>query len=221
MSTFVVDDLSVTVPDDVVDLPSFRRWLASDQFPDQGRIAYFQGRVWVDMSKEQIFTHNQVKNEFAFFLTGIAKREKLGRFFPDGVFFTNVDAELSCRPDGIFVLRETLDSDRVRLVEGASEGFVELEGSPDIVLEIVSRGSVEKDTETFVDLYWRAGVREYWLVDAREETPRFTIYQTSARGFVGAKRQAEGQRSRVLDRLVRLTAGEDDRGDPEFEIESE
>jgi Uma2 family endonuclease len=220
MSTFVVDDLSVTVPDEVVDLSSFRRWLLSDEFPDQGRIAYFQGRVWVDMSKEQIFTHNQVKNEFSYLLTDIAKREKIGRFFPDGVYLTNADVELSCQPDGVFVLRESFDEGRVRLVEGAAEGFVELEGSPDIVLEVVSRGSVEKDTETFVELYWQADILEYWVVDARENSPKFTIYHAGSKGYVAAKRQAGWQKSKVLNRLIGFSIGIDNRGDPEFTVET-
>ena len=37
------------------------------------------------------------------------------------------------------------------------EGYLEFEDYPDIVLEIVSNSSVEKDNETLFDLYWRAG----------------------------------------------------------------
>src|SRR4051794_7662006 len=102
ISTFVVDDDSVTVPKDVVDLKSFRQWVRSEQFPESGRISYFHGKVWVDMSKEQIFAHNQVKNEFAFVLTGLATRKKIGRLFPDSVFLSNPEADLSCQPDGVF-----------------------------------------------------------------------------------------------------------------------
>ena len=101
MNTFVVDDISVTVPPEVNDLDSFRQWARSEQCPERGRIAYLQGQVWIDMSKEQIFSLNQVKNEIAFVLTGIAKRKKLGRYFPDGVF----------------VLFAGFDVGRVRLVE--------------------------------------------------------------------------------------------------------
>src|SRR3954466_2069496 len=107
MNTFVVDDVSVTIPPEVVDLPSFRRWARTEGFPERGRVCFFQGQVWVDMSREQIFTHNQVKNEVAYELTGLAKRTKLGRYFPDGVLLTNPGADLSCQPDGVFVLGES------------------------------------------------------------------------------------------------------------------
>lgn len=219
MSTFLVDDASVTIPPEVNDLASFRQWLRSDRFPEDGRLSFFHGQIWVDMSKEQIFSHNQVKNEIAYVLTGLAKRKKLGRYFPDGVFVSNPDADLSCQPDGVFVLRDTLDAGRVRLVEGANDGFVELEGSPDLVVEIVSRSSVEKDTSDLLDLYWRAGIEEYWLVDARDLKPQFTIYQAKSKGFVAVKKQHGWLKSRVFDESFRLTVAKDERGDPDFSLD--
>jgi len=52
---------------------------------------------------------------------------------------------------------------------------LELEGTPDMVLEVVSASSVVKDTETLLQLYWQAGIPEYWLVDARGEALEFTV----------------------------------------------
>jgi Uma2 family endonuclease len=219
MNTFVVDDISVTVPPEVNDLESFRQWARSEECPEEGWIAYLQGQVWIDMSKEQIFSHNQVKNEIAFVLTGLAKRKKLGRFYPDGVLLTNRDADLSCRPDGVFVEGRTLDAGRVRMIEGAHGGFVELEGSPDVVLEVVSRGSVEKDTETMLELYWQAGIEEYWLVDARGAKPYFVIYQSAARGYVAVRKSNGWQKSRVFGESFRHSVSKDERGDPEFALE--
>ncbi len=219
MNTFVVDDISVSVPPEVNDLESFRRWARSEESPDLGRIAYFQGQVVIDMSKEQIFSHNQVKNEIAFVLTGLAKRKKLGRYFPDGVLLTNPDADLSCQPDGVFVSRDALDAGRVRLIEGIQGGFVELEGSPDVVVEIVSQSSVEKDTEVLLDLYWQADIDEYWLIDARGPKPHFTIYHSAAKGFVAAKKQSGWLKSRVFGESFRLSIAKDERGDPDFTLE--
>ncbi|MFQ5929788.1 MAG: hypothetical protein ACE5MK_08810, partial [Acidobacteriota bacterium] len=48
----------------------------------------------------------------------------------------NVEADLSTEPDGLFVSFEAIQSGRVRLVEGAGEGYIELEGSPEMVLEV-------------------------------------------------------------------------------------
>ena len=60
------------------------------------------------MSREQIFTHNQLKQEFNLVMGGLVKAERLGRFFPDGVLLTNDRAQLACQPDGTFVGRQAL-----------------------------------------------------------------------------------------------------------------
>src|SRR5271169_4627478 len=176
MNTIVLYDDSVDIPDGISDLAGFRRWVHSDDFPATGRICFLDGRVWVDMSKEQVFTHNQLKQEFNLVIGGLVKMQRLGRFFPDGLLVTNDRAQLACQPDGTFVSRPTLKSGRVRLVEGEHGGHLELAGTPDMVLEIVSSSSVEKDTVTLPDLYWRAGIPEYWLVDARSSRPQFDIF---------------------------------------------
>lgn len=145
MSTIVLDNQQVHIPPWVGTLQSFRRWAHSDEFPETGRICFLKGEVWVDMSKEQ-FAHNQVKGEIAAFLTRLAKETESGRYFPDGYLLTIEEAGLSTNPDGIFVAAETLAEGQTKLVEGAEGGFVEMEGTPDIVLEVISRSSVEKDT---------------------------------------------------------------------------
>src|SRR5262249_45787390 len=64
MNTIVLYDDEVRIPDGIKTLAAFRRWAHSDDFPQTGRTCFLDGQVWLDMSKEQIFTHNQVKQEF-------------------------------------------------------------------------------------------------------------------------------------------------------------
>lgn len=118
MSTIVLYENAVHIPDGISNLAVFRSWFHSEQFPESGRICYLDGQVWVDMSKEQIFTHNQVKQEFNLAIGGLAKSRRLGRYFPDGLLLTNDRANLASQPDGTIVTRRTLVSGRVRLVEG-------------------------------------------------------------------------------------------------------
>ena len=54
----------VSVPEWVVDLESFGRWVDADAVPEKTRIWFLNGEVWVDMSKEQIFSHVLVKTKF-------------------------------------------------------------------------------------------------------------------------------------------------------------
>jgi hypothetical protein len=133
MNTIVLYDDPVNIPGGIDDLAGFRRWVHSDDFPEAGRICFLDGRVWVDMSKEQVFTHNQLKQEFNLAIDGLVKAARLGRFFPDGVFLTNDRAQLACQPDGTFASHRSLTSGRIRLVEGDREGYLELEGTPDMV----------------------------------------------------------------------------------------
>jgi hypothetical protein len=85
MVTVVDESSRVTIPNGVVDLESFRRWADADDFPEHGRIWFLKGEVWVDMSKEQVFSHLAVKNEIAFVLTGLVKAGQLGLYLPDGL----------------------------------------------------------------------------------------------------------------------------------------
>jgi Uma2 family endonuclease len=188
----------VDIPDGISDLGAFRRWAHSDDFPETGRICFLDGRVWVDMRREQIFTHNQLKQEYNLVIGGLVKAERVGRFFPDGLLLTNERAQLACQPDGTFVSREALKSGRVRLVEAEREGYLELEGTPDMVLEVVSASSVEKDTVTLRDLYWRAGIPEYWVVDARTDRLEFEILRCQADGYVAVRKQGGWLKSRVF-----------------------
>lgn len=159
-----------------------------------------------------------MKQEHNFVLGGLARNEKRGRYFPDGLFFTNDDCELATVPDGAFVLFESLRSGRARLIEGASDGFVEVTGSLDMALEVVSDSSVEKDTEILHDLYWRAGVEEYWLVDVRGERLEFDIFKRGARGYIAARKQGGWLKSAIFGKSFRLTRGKDPLGNPEFTL---
>lgn len=87
------------------------------------------------------------------------------------MLFSNEEANLTGQPDGIFVSTLGLQTGRVRFVGSMGGDYVELEGTPDMVLEIVSTSSVVKDYKRLRELYWRAGIPEYWIVDARPERP--------------------------------------------------
>jgi hypothetical protein len=218
MVTVILETEEVDVPEWVADLVSFRRWLDSDDVWDKARICLLKGRVWMDMSKEQIFTHVAVKTEITIVLGGLVKLERNGRFLQDGALLVNVDANIACKPDGIFITTAGLQ-DRVRSIESRKGGYVELEGSPDMVLEVISDGSVKKDTRLLRQAYWEAGIAEYWLVDARADPLSFEILRSSAKGYVATRKQDGWTKSIVFGKSFKLTRGRDVLGDPEFTLE--
>src|SRR5262245_28721690 len=122
MVTYVDEGKKVSVPGWVTDIPSFHRWLDSADLPEEARVWWLKGEVWVDMSGEQLFTHVAVKTEVTSVLHGLARRGKLGSYFTDGVLLSNFAADVSGKPDGLFLSTETRASDRIRLIEGKEGG---------------------------------------------------------------------------------------------------
>ena len=80
MITVVNESRNVIVPSWVDTLEDFRRWLDTDDFPENARVWFLSGDVWVDMSKEQIYTHVQVKTKFTIVVGGLVEAEQSGLF---------------------------------------------------------------------------------------------------------------------------------------------
>jgi Uma2 family endonuclease len=95
---------------------------------------------------------------------------------------------------------------------------VELEGTPDMVLEVVSPSSVQKDTVELRDLYWRAGVNEYWLVDARGDHLVFDILRHTPEGYLATDLQEGWLASAVFARSFQLIRQSDPLGFPQFTL---
>jgi Uma2 family endonuclease len=218
MATVVFDESEkLTIPTWVMDLASFRQWADMDDFPEDGRICWLDSEVWADMSKEQIFSHVLLKSEIAAVLRQLVKAGKMGLFLGDGAMLVNVDVEFACVPDAIFVSEGGLH-DRVRLIEGKDGGYVELEGTPDMVLEVVSAGSVQKDKVRLRRAYHAAGIREYWLVDARKEPLSFDILRHAARGYAATPKRGGWIKSTVFGKAFRLTQAAGTLGHPEYTL---
>lgn len=209
---------SVRIPSWVNNLKSFRRWATSVSYPARGRFSFLDSELWVDLDLEQLFTHNSVKNAFTAVLTPLT--HDLGYFFSDRALLSSKKANLATEPDACFLTWEALETRRIKLVKGAREGFVELEGTPDLVLEVVSAGSVRKDTEVLRELYWIAGIAEYWLVDARGAEPRFDILRHGDHGYTATRKRAGWLKSDVLGLHFRLVKTADRLGNPQFKLET-
>ncbi len=46
-------------------LTEFRQWAASTEFPDKVRVDYISGRIEVDLSPEDLFTHGNLKTKLS------------------------------------------------------------------------------------------------------------------------------------------------------------
>jgi Uma2 family endonuclease len=84
------------------------------------------------------------------------------------------------QPDVLFV-----SNDRMGIVTKA-----EIVGAPDLVVEILSPGTAERDRSQKKALYSRNRVREYWIVDVELES--IEVFALSARGYERPVRYEEG-----------------------------
>lgn len=202
------EDGGIAVPASAFDHDGFRAWVTSPAFPEKGIRATFVNReVLLDMSPEALDTHNQVKLALTRTIANIVVAEDLGEVYIDRMLITNRAAGFSAEPDLAFAAWETLEQGRLRRVPRPRKAdSIELEGTPDLVVEIVSDTSVRKDTVLLRDAYAKAGVREYWLVDARGPTISFEILVLTGRTYARARasQSARGERSAVLGRRFSL-----------------
>ncbi|MEA2599157.1 MAG: hypothetical protein QOF89_149 [Acidobacteriota bacterium] len=175
---FIVEEDDLQIPEDAYTFEGFQRWVESDDFPENGRIDYLEGTVYVDMSPEDLYTHSAPKTAIASTLMKLVVDPDLGELFIDRTRNISRFAGLSVEPDLVMVLLDSLHRGKIRPVPSSRnkpDRFIALEGPADLVVEIVSDSSVKKDTSRLPPLYAQAGVPELWLVDARGEDLRFDV----------------------------------------------
>ncbi|HEX3532511.1 MAG TPA: Uma2 family endonuclease [Thermoanaerobaculia bacterium] len=193
---------SLLIPAAARSFEGFRKWARSPAFPETGRIDFLAGDLEIDMSPEDLHTHGTVKVAIASTLHTLVADGDQGEVFVDRARVVSRFAALSVEPDTVVVLWDSLRSGRVRYVPSDPE----IEGAPDVIIEVVSDGSVRKDTQRLPPLYARAGIPELWLVDTRKEPLRFDIHLLQDGRYVRVEPDAEGwSRSERLGRFFRLT----------------
>lgn len=223
-TTFPIDDnpedrCLLRIPPDVHTLAGFREWALSDVCPEKMRLTFLDGVIYVDMSKEEILSHASVKTGVAGSMFNLNQELDFGDLFINGVLVTNVEADLSTNPDMVAISWQSLESGKVRYIR-KNRREMEIEGSPDWMLEIVSASSVTKDRRDLRLKYHQAGVREYWLIDARGDEIDFQILHWRKSGYAAASHKEGWQSSRVFPRRFRLTRSKDRRGGWRYALET-
>jgi Uma2 family endonuclease len=221
MATIVFEE-SLEIPDGIRTLSDFRRWTYCDNFPERGRIDYINGRIEIDMSPEDLFCHGTVKMEIGSVLHQLVKQQDVGNVFSDRTRIASLPGNLSAEPDLVCISHQSIESGRVKLIPKASRKkgrYIEVQGPPELIVEIVSDSSVAKDTRRLPPAYFAAGVMEFWLVDAREDELVFQIHRRGDKAFVPRRPDREGfQRSSVIGRRFRLDRHRDPRGHWQYDL---
>jgi Uma2 family endonuclease len=196
------------VPSTAFELEGFRDWIHSDWFPEKVKATFIDGSIEVYMGPEEQESHGKLKVEIVAELRRLVKREKLGDLFSDSTAVVWPPADLSTNPDIVYCSFEGYESGRVRQNEHikGSERFVELVVAPDLVVEVVSRGSTGKDKRRLRRKYWLTGIPEYWIVDAGSKMEmRFELLVRGDTDYESVEPDGDGYRfSPTFQRRFRM-----------------
>ena len=127
--------------------------------------------VVVPAPKEQ---HQDAVGTLYYFLRVFVLGNSLGRVYiaPFDILFSNTDV---VQPDVIFVSNERL-------------GIItpdNIQGAPDLVIEVLSPSTAHRDRTFKRSLYARHGVREFWMVDTDAHTIEVLLLGASGYEVVG------------------------------------
>ncbi|MEA2692231.1 MAG: hypothetical protein QOJ16_1618 [Acidobacteriota bacterium] len=139
-------------------------------FPEDGkRHEILDGEHYVTPAPP--IEHQDFSGNLYLRLAPFVREHRLGR-----VNFAPVDVLLSehdiAQPDLLFISNE-----RATIVTAAN-----VQGAPDLVIEILSNSTRRRDETLKRDRYERAGVLEYWLVDSKRRVVR--VFRRSGAGFL-------------------------------------
>jgi Uma2 family endonuclease len=211
---------AIVIPAGSMSLAEFRQWTYSDEFPETGKIAYIAKEIFIDMSPERLRSHGSVKTEVCGVVHRLVRKRKSGKLYMDRARIANVSADVSNEPDALFASWKSFKSGKIRFVP-TKEGddYIELEGACDWILEIVSPGSVTKDKKKLRARYHKAGIDEYWLIDARGEDVDFQILIHGHKDYNLAESDGDWQVSKVFGKKFRLRRIKDELGDVDYRLD--
>jgi Uma2 family endonuclease len=139
-------------------------------FPDDGkRHELIDGEHYVTPSANQ--KHQQILLNIGLLIGNWLEEHSVGRLFlaPFDVILSRFDV---VEPDLLYMSNE-------RAVDVLT--LANVQGAPELVIEIGSFGTRRRDETIKRRLYERAGVSEYWFVDPEIDVVR--VYRRSADGF--------------------------------------
>ncbi len=135
-----------------------RKYTSEDYLktPDDERYELIEGELL--MTPSPIPRHQRISGRLDFELRKFVTENDLGEVFyaPCDVFLDN---ENVVQPDILFISK-----DRLNII-----GKKNIEGAPDIVIEIISENTAYRDLVQKKRLYAKFGVKEYWIVVPGEE----------------------------------------------------
>ena len=137
--------------------------------PNDGkRYEIIDGELFVTPSPRHV--HQWIISNLLFYLAQFVKGHNLGRVYaaPFDVVFSRFDV---VEPDILYVSKA-----RMSILTDKN-----IQGAPDLAVEVLSETTAEIDRTTKLKLYARFGVQEYWIIEP--VGPAAEIYRQGKGGF--------------------------------------
>ncbi|MFQ5812346.1 MAG: Uma2 family endonuclease [Anaerolineae bacterium] len=155
-------------------------------WPDDGRrYELYEGEAYMVPSPS--VKHQRISRKLMLLLAQFVDEYQLGEIFdaPLDVVFSESTV---VQPDILFISHQRRDI----------IGEQNVSGAPDLVIEILSPSTEERDRGIKSQLYCRYGVREYWLVDPEERAVEVLALSPEGYQVLGQYGEDEVVRSQVL-----------------------
>lgn len=165
-----------------------KSWTYQDylRLDDDKRYEIINGEL--KMTPSPLSVHQRIAAELAYLMTAFVKKKNLGT-----VLFAPIDVVFSLKnvfqPDILFISRDQMQIIKEKNIEGA----------PDLIVEILSPSTALNDLTIKKDVYQGSGVKELWYVSPDEKS--IVIYQNSEKGFkqLAAGKAEDTVRSKLLE----------------------
>ena len=133
--------------------------------------------------------HQEVSMALSAILRTFIKSNNLGSLFaaPTDVYITEFDLVV---PDLVFVSKNNL---------GILQEKRCIVGVPDLIIEILSKGTQKTDKGDKMKLYKKHGVKEYWMINPRSQGVEVHVWQAGDYELVFSAEESGEMTSTVLE----------------------
>ena len=187
----VQESVTATYAAQTVQLPVQGQWTYDDyaRLPDDGkRYEVIRGELYMSAAPRPL--HQRVITRLAFFLEGYLEESNLGTAFaaPIDVLLPEKLGD-PVQPDIVVIRRESLPV----------VGELNIQGAPDLVMEVLSPSNPSHDRSLKHELYAEAGVPEYWIIDPLERTVEIHVLRAGSYILLERFGEDETARSELLE----------------------
>ena len=111
------------------------------------------------MTPSPVTYHQWIAKNISYELEKAVREKKSGKVF-NAPYDVYLDSENVFQPDVLYISKE-----RFEII-----GEKNVQGAPDLIVEVLSEGTAYRDLVKKKKLYAKFGVKEYWIVDPSEKT---------------------------------------------------